>query len=304
MGRDSASAPAADTLAAPAPAPKAAPVAPKVAPASGATTKPAAPKAAAPTPPAAPAAPPAPEPATPAAAGERRYGAPSPFGVSTLQDQPSYLPRQVTRETTLPLRMPEYEQRLARVRELRQDGKLRIVPTEAVEFKVSPSPSRRPATISTAPAIGGRGSLWEARPENPTKSAPLDSPAEFAKQAEQLGTKYAQLQGTIQELDQLRRKYELEKKSQPLTVSELSRRNPLEVLAGRTPVREVDRKLADVARRTRAANQDVAQTIVDLRQYGFTDQNDVERAFGDLVPALTTPAASGVHATLRLPPKR
>lgn len=306
MPRDSAAA-RATAAAAPPPPPPPAPAGGGAAPKAGGT----APKAVAPAAPKAPVAPAAPAapiaPTAPAVAGERRYGAASPFGVPTLLSSPEELPRKVTRETELPLRMPEYEQRLARVREMRKGGK--YVPAEATEFKVAPSSTRPARTITTAPSFGmdtkytGAPGFGETERSRPAVSAPLSDTAEFARQAEQLGAKYAKLQGTLAELDQLRRKYESERAlRRPSVGAELSRRNPLEVLAGRAPMSDADTKLREIAQRTRAANQETAQTIQDLKQYGFADQEDVDRAFGSAAPAASTQAPA-VPKTLRVVPR-
>ena len=314
MPRDSAAARAAAAAAPPPPPPPApagggaAPKAGGTAPKAPAAVKPKAVAPAAPKAPVAPAAPAAPiAPTAPAVAGERRYGAASPFGVPTLLSSPEELPRKVTRETELPLRMPEYEQRLARVREMRKGGK--YVPAEATEFKVAPSSTRPARTITTAPSFGmdtkytGAPGFGETERSRPAVSAPLSDTAEFARQAEQLGAKYAKLQGTLAELDQLRRKYESERAlRRPSVGAELSRRNPLEVLAGRAPMSDADTKLREIAQRTRAANQETAQTIQDLKQYGFAGQEDVDRAFGSAAPAASTQAPA-VPETLRVAPR-
>jgi len=302
MPRDSAAARA--TAAAAPPPPPPAPAGGGAAPKAGGTAPkaPAAvkPKAVAPAAPKAPVAPAAPQ--VQPIPGESSFST----AARELAPRESELRRRAREEDTgraeQVARTREYEQRLARVREVRKGGK--YVPTEATEFKVSPSATRPARTITTAPALGMPGeSLWSTQPSRPTVSAPLNDVTEFARQAEQLGAKYARLQGALTELDQLRRKYEGERAlRRPSVGMDLSRRNPLEVLAGRSPTSEADVKLRDLAQRTRAANQETAQTIQDLKQYGFADQEDVDRAFGSAAPAASTQAPAAPK-TLRVVPR-
>lgn len=100
----------------------------------------------------------------------------------------------------------------------------------------------------------GRPVYVSALPSESARNAPLDKPAEFASQMDRLGERFAELRRAQVLLEQARGNFE-ERLGQPGT----------------------DADLATTARFTRAVNQEMAQTLADLNEYGVTPQEADQR---------------------------
>ena len=320
MPRDSAAARAA-AAAAPPPPPPPAPAGGGAAPKAGgaapkAPIKPQAAGGTAPKKPTAPAAPKAP--VAPAAPQVQPIPGESSFSTAARELAPreSELRRRAREEDTARadrvVRMREYEQRLARVRDMRAGGAgARVAPTTGTKFTVTPREGEKAQTIAeNAPTLGSSLSTMFER-SRPETSAPLNDTPEFARQAERLGERYTQHVRALADLDALRQQYEDKKKSgyipedaalrQKLSTEEIPvyttptraeaaqgarpgvrirKRTPEEVdavLSGGPSGPEA--KLREIAQQTRTTNQELARTISDLKQYGFENEADVARSF-------------------------
>jgi hypothetical protein len=230
--------------------------------------------------------------------------------------------------TALASRLPEYEERIARVRAMRQAGALgekSAAPMPVMITRTVPGmtfreeDTRMPAgVVESTTQVGGKTRGAQAAASPSALAAPVDDTMEFARRAERLGAKYASYQSTLAELDALRQQYEAQKKSMQGTEDPELRKKlreedilvpaadltEAELAAGGVPrmerrkrtaaevdamlrarpggaQTELDTKLKDVARRTQAARYGALQTAADLKQFGFEDQADIERTFGD-----------------------
>jgi hypothetical protein len=117
-----------------------------------------------------------------------------------------------------------------------------------------------PTTVTVRPKEGGGERVFSAYPSLVARTVSVDNPAEFARGAERLGERYAALQQTLLDLADTRRELEAAKKAN--------------AAPGTT-----DANLKDLAGRTRRVNQDMAQTLADLREFGI-DEREAEEKYG------------------------
>jgi hypothetical protein len=158
------------------------------------------------------------------------------------------------------------QQKLAQVAELRRAGQTGMAggaPRGAplmpgavlmgMSGRFAPRISKAQTEINVSPKEA-RSRTITATPSVEAMTAPLDKPEEFARQMDRLGERFAELRRAQIQLGQAKAQFE-----------------------GRLGQSGAEDDLAATARITRSVNQEMAQTLADLNEYGVTPQEAAQR---------------------------